>query len=108
MRIVSEGAEQSRLELVHIAHVDDHWEQFGPGAVGIGWDLGLVGLAIHLSTGDALDPAFGQQWTVSEDGRRFMQLSSDAWFEASVTGGADPAWARAAADRTAAAYLAEA
>ena len=93
----------------HIAHVDDDtWRQFGPGAVGIGWDLGLVGLAIHLGTGESLDPTFGQQWTATEDGRRFMSLSSEAWFDADVAGGADPEAARARADRCAAAYLAEA
>ena len=101
VRVSSEGLDRSRLDLEHIAHVEDHWEQFGPGAVGIGWDLGLVGLAIHLSTGEALDPSFGQQWTTSDDGRRFMHLSSEAWYEASVAGGADPASARQAADRCA-------
>src|SRR5207248_10035675 len=40
VRVADEGADRSRLVLDHIAHVDDHWEQFGPGAVGIGLDLG--------------------------------------------------------------------
>ena len=44
----------------------------------------------------------------TEDGRRFTQLASEAWHDANVAGGADPEWARAAADRAAAAYLAEA
>jgi hypothetical protein len=59
-------------------------------------------------TRDSLDPTFGQQWSATEDGRRFMRLSGEAWCEANVTGAADPAWARAAADRTLAAYLGEA
>jgi uncharacterized protein YndB with AHSA1/START domain len=109
VRFANEGPERSRLELEHIAHVDDDMaRQFGPGAVGIGWDLGLVGLAIHLSSGQALDPSFGQQWTVSEDGQRFMKLSGEEWYAANVAGGEDPAVARASADRCAAAYLAEA
>ena len=108
VKVRSEGPDRSRVDLEHIAHVEDHWEQFGPGAVGIGWDLSLVGLAIHLSTGEALDPAFGQQWVTTDDGRRFMQLSSEAWFEANVAGGADRASARQAADRCEQAYLAEA
>jgi uncharacterized protein YndB with AHSA1/START domain len=108
MRITGEGPDQSRFELQHIAHVDDHWDQFGPGAVGIGWDLGLVGLAIHLSTGESLDPSFGQQWTATEDGRRFMQLSSDGWCQANIAAGADAEWAQHAAKRCAAAYLADA
>jgi uncharacterized protein YndB with AHSA1/START domain len=108
VRILGEGADRARFELEHIAHVDDEmWQQFGPGAVGIGWDGGLVGLAIHVSTGESLDPTFGQQWLATEDGRRFTQLASEAWHDANVAGGADPEWARAAADR-AAAYLAEA
>lgn len=108
VRIRQEGSELSRLELDHIAHVDDHWSQFGPGAVGIGWDLGMVGLAMHLTTGEAIDPAFGQQWTASEEGRRFMTLASEEWYRADVAGGEDAAVARASADRCAAAYLAEA
>jgi uncharacterized protein YndB with AHSA1/START domain len=105
--ISADGPGRSRLLLEHIANVGDHWQEFGPGAVGIGWDLGLVGLAIHLSTGEAVDPQLGQQWTTSDEGRRFMALSSEAWYDANVAGGADPAWARPAADRCASAYLAE-
>ena len=108
VRVLSVGPDRSRLELDHIAHVADHWEQFGPGAVGIGWDLGLVGLTIHLGTSQAVDPAFAQQWTSTGDGRKFIQLAGEAWYEANVAGGADPAWARAAADRCSAAYLADA
>ena len=108
VHITGEGPDEARLELEHIAHVDDDtWRQFGPGAVGIGWDLGLVGLAIHVTTGESLDPTFGQQWATTDDGRRFMALSSEAWFDANVAGGADPEEARASADRCAAAYLAE-
>ena len=44
----------------------------------------LVGLAIHLSTGEAVDPSAGQQWMGSEDGRRFMKLSGEAWYEANI------------------------
>ncbi len=87
VRITGEGSRRSRFELQHISHVGDHWEQFGPGAVGMGYDGALVGLTSHLSTGRAVDPAFGQQWMVSEDGRRFMKLSGEAWYEANVAGG---------------------
>src|SRR5262245_51272199 len=39
------------LELAHEAHVDpDLWGQFGPGAVGVGWDLALVGLGLHIES----------------------------------------------------------
>jgi uncharacterized protein YndB with AHSA1/START domain len=108
VRIRGEGPDRSRLELDHLAVVDnDIWREFGPGAVGIGWDLGLVGLAVHLSTGEALKPGFEQTWTASDDGRRFMALAGEAWYDANLASGADPAWARASADRAAAAYLAD-
>ncbi len=46
------------LTLEHTADVaDDLWAQFGPGAVGIGWDMAFMGLAGHLYSGAAVDPA---------------------------------------------------
>lgn len=95
----------TRFELEHIAHVDDGmWEQFGPGAVGLGWDLGLVGLSLHLGSGEPVDHAEAEAWTASDGGRDFMHRSSQAWCEAHVAAGDDPAAARAAAARTIAAY----
>ena len=91
VRITSEDAHRSRFELHHISHVDDHWEQFGPGAVGMGYDGALVGLTIHLATGEAVDPRPVKEWMASEDGRRFMKLSGEAWYEANMAAGADPA-----------------
>ncbi len=96
----------TRLELQHIAHVDDGlWAQFGPGAVGIGWDMAFLGLAGHLS-GDptAVDPQRAAAWQSSDDGKLFMSLSSERWREASVAAGTGEAAAKAAADRCTAAY----
>lgn len=47
----------TRFELEHTAHVDDHWAKFGPGAVGIGWDLVLLSLSLHVATGRERRPA---------------------------------------------------
>lgn len=95
----------TRLEIEHIVHVDDaRWEEFGPGAVGVGWDLGIVGLALHLASGEPVDPAAGAAWAASDGGRSFIALSSDAWADARIAAGADAAVARAAAARTTAAY----
>ena len=102
--MTAEG-ERTRLQLEHIAHVDDErWTEFGPGAVGVGWDLSFLGLARHLETGADIEPE--AQWAATPDGRRFMTGSSEAWYAAAVAGGADPTAARAAADRTTAAYTA--
>ncbi|QGN48418.1 polyketide cyclase [Micromonospora sp. WMMC415] len=97
---------RTRFELDHIAHVDDdRWTQFGPGAVGVGWDLAALGLASHLAAaGAGVTPEESEAWMASDEGRRFVALSSEQWYEASVAGGTDRAEARAAADRTTAFY----
>jgi uncharacterized protein YndB with AHSA1/START domain len=95
----------TRLEIQHIAHVDDDlWAQFGPGAVGIGWDMILLGLASHLAGGTVPDPQERAAWPASADGKQFTSLSSESWREASIAAGTDEAAARAAADRCTAAY----
>ena len=104
VRLVAEPG-VTRLVLEHIAQVDDErWAEFGPGAVGVGWDMGFVGLAIHLSSGQAVGPGEGAAWAASADGRRFISLASQRWYDASIAAGTDEAAARAAADRTLAAY----
>ena len=106
VRLVAEPG-GTRLVLEHIAQVDDkRWAEFGPGAVGVGWDMGFVGLAIYLSSGQAVDPGEGMAWAASADGRQFMSLASQRWCDASIAAGTDEAGARAAADRTIAAYTA--
>jgi uncharacterized protein YndB with AHSA1/START domain len=95
----------TRFELEHIAHVDDaRWAEFGPGAVGVGWDLGLMGLSRHLASGASVDPAESMAWLTSDEGRRFVTAISEAWGEANVAAGEPEESARAAADRTTAAY----
>lgn len=105
VRVHPEPDGRARLELVHIAEVgEDIWEQFGPGAVGIGWDLGLMGLHLHLSSGEPVDREAVEAWGSSEEGVAFMTASNDGWCDAFVAAGADPADARARADRTIAFY----
>ena len=105
VRLSAEPEGGTRFELEHTAHVDEErWAEFGPGAAGIGWDMGFIGLALHLSSGDAVDPREIAAWAASEGGREFMSLSSRRWCDASVAAGTDEADAQAAADRTTAAY----
>ena len=99
----AEGA-GTRLELEHIAQIaepDEFWDRFGPGAVGVGWDLSLMGLARHLESGGAaLDPAEVAAWSTSDEGKAFAAQSSDGWRLASIAYGTDVAAANAAAAET--------
>ena len=105
LRLTPVADGRTQFELEHIAHVDDErWLQFGPGAVGVGWDLGLLGLGTYLETGTGLDPATVEAWTTSDDGKRYITESSQRWCDASVAAGTDPEQARASAGRTTAFY----
>jgi uncharacterized protein YndB with AHSA1/START domain len=95
----------TRLQLEHIAHVpDDFWNQYGPGAVGVGWDLAMVGLGRHLATAAAVDPQEFAAWSASEQGKDFVRQSSSEWGQSSIAAGTEEAAARDAASRTTAFY----
>ena len=105
VRLEAASDDRTRLELEHVAHVpDDLWDQFGPGAVGVGWDMALAGLAYHIDTGASVDPREAMAWLGSDDGKEFARRSSEDWRRASVAAGTDEAAASAAAARTTAAY----
>jgi len=99
---------RTRLALRHIAHVaGDRWAQFGPGAVGVGWDLTLRGLGRHLSHGASIDPDAALAWLASSEGKQFVRQSSEGWGQAAIAAGEPADAASAAAARTTAAYTGE-
>jgi len=51
-----------------------------------------------------VDPAAGMAWVGSEEGRRFIGESSEAWGDASAEAGTDAEAARLAAERTTSFY----
>jgi uncharacterized protein YndB with AHSA1/START domain len=106
LRLDREG-DGTRFTLEHIAHVDDaRWAEFGPGAVGVGWDSMLLGLTMHLAGDTSITPDKAMQWLVSPEGVRFVTESSTAWCAAAIAAGEEPEAAAAAAKRTTAAYTA--
>jgi uncharacterized protein YndB with AHSA1/START domain len=108
VRLADDLTGGTRLELEHVAHVDSkRWDEFGPGAVGVGWDGVIMGLGRHLETGAVVDPQAAMAWMGSPEGKEFMRRSSDSWCAASIAAGTDPAAARAAAVRTTAFYTGE-
>src|SRR5690606_4485558 len=70
VRFAPAGEDRAQLTLTHTCPVDDHWEKFGPGAVGIGWDLALVGLEAHFTI-EGFDRAAGETFMISDEGKRF-------------------------------------
>lgn len=101
----------TRLTLAHIMLKDEasevHWKQFGPGATGVGWDLGFMGLGLHLDSGETLDQDEGNAWMASEPGKIFMRECAKAWEKAHVDSGEAPDVAQAMAEQTAKAYCGE-
>jgi uncharacterized protein YndB with AHSA1/START domain len=102
VRLTPEDGERTVLELEHLAVVpDDFWDQFGPGAVGVGWDLGLYGLALHLA-GGGLSKEEAATWHTTPEGSAFITGSGEGWGEAYAASGVD----RETATRTTAATIA--
>ncbi|WP_112133609.1 SRPBCC family protein [Glycomyces dulcitolivorans] len=95
---LSEDGGGTLLELVHEAPVDpEFWGQFGPGAVGIGWDSALFGLDLHLAGGEDVDQAEAEKWAVGPVGVRFSTIAGESWGAAAVAAGDEPEAAQAAA-----------
>jgi uncharacterized protein YndB with AHSA1/START domain len=99
LRLAPAG-EGTTLELEHTAVVpDEFWTEYGPGAVGVGWEGGLLGLALHLRGGSVGD---SMAWQLSEEGRAFATRNSVSWGAAYEASGASPeAAAKAVANTTA-------
>ena len=92
------------FELTHVATVPpEFWDQFGPGAVGVGWDGALLGLALHLRSGAAV--ADHEAFEGSPEGREFMTASARAWGEAHRASGVGAEVADAAVAATTAFYV---
>ena len=106
VRLSDDGAGGARLTLTHTALLSEHWSEYGPGAVGVGWEMGLLGLALHLAQPAAPKPDEAA-FAASRDGRAFITGSSEAWGRAAVEAGTNPDAARAAAKRTTAFYTGE-
>jgi uncharacterized protein YndB with AHSA1/START domain len=102
LRLLPASPDSTTLELVHTAIVPaEMWEMYGPGAVGVGWDGGMLGLGLHLAGGHLDDK---EAWQVSDEAREFYRLSSRAWGEASRAAGTDEATVAANVANTTAFY----
>jgi len=102
VRLSPTGEGKTLLRLDHAAVVPpEMWAEYGPGAVGVGWDLGLVGLSMHLQDPSATKPEGVES---SPEVRRFIPRSSAAWGAALAATGADSAQVDKAVANTTAFY----
>ncbi|KQX38666.1 polyketide cyclase [Devosia sp. Root436] len=108
LTLTPEGA-GTRLELEHIAHISPHWDRFGPGAVGIGWDLSFMGLARYLADlSFEMPPEAAAQWYATDEYKSLVRTTGDGWGQADIAAGADRRHALEAAEATRKFYTGEA
>jgi uncharacterized protein YndB with AHSA1/START domain len=76
------------FELRHTAEAPpEMWSGYGPGAVGVGWDLAVLGLSLHLLGGAKVDES---TFHLTDEGRRCITASSQAWGRAYEAAGGPP------------------
>ncbi|MEV8226538.1 SRPBCC family protein [Streptomyces sp. NPDC079167] len=107
VRLAPEGSGRTVFELEHVSVVPEEFRsEYGPGAVGIGWDLALLGLGWHL-TGDGISPEDAVEWENSPEAKRFVTRSGEEWGRAFAASGADPETVTATTVATIAFYTGE-
>ncbi|RSM04659.1 hypothetical protein CDV31_009984 [Fusarium ambrosium] len=100
VRISQVSETQSRLELSHTAPVNKHWEEYGAGAGGVGWEMSFAGLAYHLK-----GVKVGPEWFGQDETKTYLAKCSEAWGEATVLGGEDPEVVKQRVERTTKFYV---
>ncbi|GAB3155086.1 SRPBCC family protein [Micromonospora sonneratiae] len=103
VRLSTGTGDVTDFELVHSAVVpEEQWAQYGPGATGVGWDLTLLGLGLHLRGGSIEEP---DTWGETAEAREFMTRSSQAWGAAYAAAGATDAEVASAVGNTTGFYV---
>lgn len=99
------------LTLEHELPTDEqseaHWETYGPGATGVGWELALLGLSAHQLNSDQSLLEAGANWAQGPEGKAALRNWSEAWGSAHIQAGAPAQAAKDAAERTAKFYTGE-
>jgi hypothetical protein len=112
VRLTEVDAHSTRLELDSVVAADalppGMWDTYGPGATGIGFELGLLGLALHVDEDTSVTPETAAAWQVSAEGKGLTRGAADAWAKAHIASGESAEKARAAADATYAFYTGDA
>jgi len=109
--VVEEGEDGALLTLEHEMSTDEeseaHWAQYGPGATGVGWEMAILALDVHLSGDGTPSLDAGAAWAEGAKARKTFREWAEAWGDAHVRAGAPTQIARDMADRTAGFYTGE-
>ncbi len=102
---MSEGQRggHTRLTLTHTNNLTPHWDTYGPGATGVGWEMAFLGLALYTSDPNFKKPS-PEEFAFSPEGIAFITGSSNAWAKADINAGTNPEKAQTAANQTTAFY----
>ena len=85
----------SMLTLAHTMRPSPHYDQFGPGATGVGWESALLGVATHLPNPTEQLPGI-ETIAASPQWRPFVEACSEGWANAAIASGESEPSARAA------------
>jgi uncharacterized protein YndB with AHSA1/START domain len=94
------GADRCELVLCHRQPRTDHWNTYGPGATGVGWELTVLGLGWHLAGVEKTHAEF----EASPQAKDFSRRSATLWGDAHEAAGAPAPVAAKAAQATADAF----
>jgi len=99
----------TRLTIEHVMHKgrmsERHWNKYGPGATGVGWDLWFLALGVHLDAGGELVGLSERDaWLKTDEGKDFMRACAMSWGESHIAAGEAEASAKAMATATAKFY----
>ncbi len=104
LRFDSEASDLTRFTLTHTSYISEHWNTYGPGATGVGWEMAYLGLALYLADPHHYEKPDETEFAYSPDGKAFITGSSNAWAQAAIDTGTVPETARQAARQTTAFY----
>lgn len=108
IRLDPEEDGTSRLTLQQIARLPEtRFDAYGPGAIGIGWDIAVLGFVARTGAWRELRldvPVASPVWLASPEGADMVRAWSIRWAAASVAAGTDETAARRAENETTRAY----
>jgi uncharacterized protein YndB with AHSA1/START domain len=95
--LLSADGDGTELRLEHASDINpEFWTRFGPGATGVGYEMGLLSLTLHLRGETMSDTQDPMVWMASPEGVEFTTRCAQGWGAAHRAAGvpaeeADPA-----------------